>query len=80
MDTIKKLTTSKAFGAANNAMSVLNNVASLGSSINSLNTAPNSDTMTGQEIAQQSQKKEAQVASGTIATIVSIIGMVLACI
>lgn len=80
MDTIKKLTTSKAFGAANNAMSVLSNIASLGSSINSLNTAPSTDTMTGQEMAQQAAKKEEQVASGTIASLVSIIGMVLACI
>lgn len=80
MDTIKKLTTSKSFGGANNAMSVLSNIASLGSSINSLNTAPSSDTMTGQEMAQQAAKKEGQVASGTIATIVSIIGMVLACL
>lgn len=77
---IKKLTTSKAFGGASNAMGVLQNIASLGSNISALNTPPSSENMTGQEMANIDAKKEAGVASSAISTIMAVIGTVLACI
>lgn len=77
---IKKLTTSKAFGGASNAMGVLQSIASLGSSINSMNSAPSSEYMTGQEMAQDSARKEAGVANSAISSIMAVIGTVLACI
>ena len=77
---IKKLTASKAFGGASNAMGVLQSIASLGSSINSMNSAPISENMTGQEMAQDSARKEAGVANSAIASIMAVIGTVLACI
>ena len=80
LDNTKKLISSKALGGASNAMGVLQSVASLGSSINSLNSAPSSENMTGQEIAQVSARKEGQVASSAISTIMAVIGTVLACI
>ena len=76
----KKLPSSKVFGAASNAMGVLQNIASLGSNISALNTPPSSDNMTGQEIAGIEAKKEAGVASSAISTIMAVIGTVLACI
>ena len=80
VNNIKKLTTSKAFGGASNAMGVLQSIASLGSSINSMNSAPSSEYMTGQEMAQDSARKEAGVANSAIASIMAVIGTVLACI
>lgn len=80
VNNIKKLTTSKVFGGANNAMGVLQNIASLGSSISALNTPPSSENMTGQEMANIDAKKEAGVASSAISTIMAVIGTVLACI
>lgn len=77
---IKKLTTSKAFGGASNAMGVLQSIASLGSSINSMNSAPSSENMTGQEMAQESAIKERNVASGAVSAIMAVIGTILACI
>ena len=79
-DITKKLNTSKFLGGASNAMGVLQSIASLGSSINSMNSAPNSEYMTGQEMAQDSARKEGQVVSGAISTIMAVIGTVLACI
>ena len=76
----KKLPSSKVFGAASNAMGVLQNIASLGSNISALNTPPRSDNMTGQEMANIDAKKEAGVASSAISTIMAVIGTVLACI
>lgn len=80
VNNIKKLTASKAFGGASNAMGVLQSIASLGSSINSMNSAPSSENMTGQEIADLNARKESSVASGAISTIMAVIGTVLACI
>ena len=80
VNNIKKLTTSKAFGGANNVMGVLQNIASLGSSISALNTPPSSENMTGQEMANIDAKKEAGVASSAISSIMAVIGTVLACI
>ena len=77
---IKKLPSSKVFGAASNAMGVLQNIASLGSNISALNTPPRSDNMTGQEMAGIEANKEAGVASSAISTIMAVIGTVLACI
>ena len=76
----KKLPSSKVFGAASNAMGVLQNIASLGSNISALNTPPRSDNMTGQEMAGIEANKEAGVASSAISTIMAVIGTVLACI
>ena len=80
LDNTKKLISSKALGGASNAMGVLQNIASLGSSINSMNSAPNSEYMTGQEMAQDAARKEEQVASSAISTIMAVIGTVLDCI
>ena len=80
LDNTKKLISSKALGGASNAMGVLQSIASLGSSINNMNSAPNSEYMTGQEMAQDSARKEGQVVSGAISTIMAVIGTVLACI
>ena len=80
LDNKKKLISSKALGGASNAMGVLQSIASLGSSINSMNSTPNSENMTGQEMAQDSARKEAGVANSAIASIMAVIGTVLACI
>lgn len=80
LDNTRKLKTSKALGGASNAMGVLQSIASLGSSINNMNAAPSSENMTGQEIAQDSARKEAGVANSAIASIMAVIGTVLACI
>ena len=80
LDNTKKLISSKALGGASNAMGVLQSIASLGSSINSMNAAPSSENMTGQEIAQDSARKEAGVVNSAISTIMAVIGTVLACI
>ena len=76
----KKLPSSKVFGAASNAMGVLQNIASLGSNISALNTSPRSDNMTGQEMASIDANKQAGVANSAISTIMAVIGTVLACI
>ena len=80
LDITKKLNASKFLGGASNAMGVLQNIASLGGNISALNTPPRSDNMTGQEIAQDSARKEAGVANSAIASIMAVIGTVLACI
>lgn len=80
LDITKKLNTSKALGGASNAMGVLQSIASLGSSINNMNSAPSSENMTGQEIAQDSARKQSNVANSAIASIMAVIGTVLACI
>ena len=80
LDNAKKLISSKALGGASNAMGVLQSIASLGSSINNMNSAPNAEYMTGQEMAQDSARKEAGVANSAIASIMAVIGTVLACI
>ena len=79
-DITKKLNTSKFLGGASNAMGVLQSIASLGSSNNSMTSVPNTDNMTGQEMAQDSARKEAGVANSAIASIMAVIGTVLACI
>lgn len=80
LDNTKKLISSKALGGASNAMGVLQSIASLGSSINNMNSAPNSEIMTGQEISQDAARKEGQVASSAISALMAVIGTVLACI
>ena len=80
LDNKKKLISSKALGGASNAMGVLQSIASLGSSINNMNSVSNSENMTGQEMAQDSARKEAGVANSAIASIMAVIGTVLACI
>ena len=76
----KKLTASKAFGGASNVMGVIQNIASLGSNISALNSPISSENMTGQEITQETARKEANVASGAVSTVMAIIGTILACI
>ena len=76
----KKLPSSKVFGAASNAMGVIQNIASLGSNISALNTPVSSENMTGQEMANVEAQKESGVASSAISTIMAVIGTVLACI
>ena len=77
---IKKTISPKALGGASNAMGVFQNIAALGSNISALNTPPSSENMTGQEIAQESARKEAGVANSAIASIMAVLGTVLACI
>ena len=80
LDITKKLNASKFLGGASNAMGVLQNIASLGGNISALNTPPSSENMTGQEMANIDAKKEAGVANSAIASIMAVIGTVLACI
>ena len=80
LDNTKKLPSSKVFGAASNAMGVIQSIASLGSNISALNTPVSSENMTGQEIAQDDARKQGNVASSAISTIMAVIGTVLACI
>ena len=74
----KKLPSSKVFGAASNAMGVIQNIASLGSNISALNTPVSSENMTGQEIAQDDARKQGNVASSAISTIMAVLETVLA--
>lgn len=70
----------KRITGGNNALNILQNVASLGSTIRNNSDVSNSGMMTGQELADRAAKQDSQTASGVVSTIMAVIGTVLACL